>query len=78
MQQEVVLAILAKEPAQGSQLRARRPGAGWLRGRFLPSLGVAAFFCFLSFFDIPEQRVPLAQHFDFLYQVFRIDRWIQG
>jgi hypothetical protein len=61
-----------------SQLRARRPdaSAGWLRGRFLPSLGVSAFFCFLSFFDGPQRDVPLARHFEFLFQVFGIAQWI--
>jgi hypothetical protein len=60
-----------------SQLRARAPaaGAGWLRGRFLPALGVAAFFCFLSFFDGPQRHASLGQHFGFLFQVFRVDRW---
>ena len=62
-----------------SQLRARGPdaGAGWLRGQFVPSLGVVAFFCLLSFFDGPQRHVTLAQHFEFLFQVFRIDRWIR-
>jgi hypothetical protein len=55
-----------------SQLRAHRPdpAAGWLRGRFLPSLGVAAFYCFLSFFDGPHRHVALSHHFAFLLQVF--------
>lgn len=63
-----------------SQLRARRPdaGAGWLRGRFVPALGVAAFFCFLLVFDGPHSTVTLAQHFDFLFQAFRVDRWIKA
>ncbi len=62
-----------------SQLRARRPdpGAGWLRGQFVPSLGVAAFFCFLSFFDGPQRHVTLEQHFAFLFQVLGISRWMQ-
>lgn len=57
-----------------SQLRARRPApdAGWLRYQFFPSLGVAAFFCFLSFFDGPQRHVSLAQHFEFLALSFGI------
>jgi D-alanyl-lipoteichoic acid acyltransferase DltB (MBOAT superfamily) len=63
-----------------SQLRARREdaGAGWLRGRAMPALGVSAFFCFLSFFDGPHRHEALRQHFRFLFHVFGIDRWIQG
>ena len=62
-----------------SQLRARRPDAneGWVRGRFLPSLGVMAFFCFLSFFDVLERHVPLSQHFAFLLKISGIERWIK-
>ncbi len=62
-----------------SQLRARKPdlGAGWLRRQFMPSLGVAAFFCFLSFFDGTQQHVSLKQHFEFLFKVFRIDPWLK-
>ncbi len=57
-----------------SQLRARAPNAqaGWLRGRFLPCLGVAAFFCFLSFFDNPLRHVNLAKHFEFLLHILGI------
>jgi hypothetical protein len=57
-----------------SQLRARRPGpdVGWIRYQFLPSLGVLAFFCFLSFFDGPQRHVSLAQHFEFLVRSFGI------
>jgi hypothetical protein len=60
-----------------SQLRARAPdpGARWFHGRLVPALGVAAFFCFLSFFDGPQQHASLAQHFAFLSQVFGMDRW---
>lgn len=62
-----------------SQLRAHKPDAraGWWRRQFLPSLGVAAFFCFLSVFDGPQGHVTLAQHFAFLAQVFGIGRWIR-
>lgn len=52
----------------GSQLRTHRAaaGTGWLRHQFIPSLGVLAFFCFLSFFDGPQRHVGLARHFEFL------------
>lgn len=58
-----------------SQLRAYKPdeNAGWLRRQFLPSLGVAVFYCFLSFFDSPDRRnAPLAQHFEFLFQILGV------
>jgi hypothetical protein len=60
-----------------SQLRARKPpaDAGWLRGQVLPSLGVAVFFCFLSFFDGPGGHAALGQHFEFLLQVLGVARW---
>jgi len=63
-----------------SQLRASRPGAGagWLRARLRPSLGVAAFYCLLAFFDGPQRHVPLALHFEFLYQVSGIAQWIKA
>jgi hypothetical protein len=62
-----------------SQLRVRQPdaGAGWWRGRCVPALGVALFFCFLSFFDGPYRHVTLTQHFAFLFKVFGLDRWMQ-
>lgn len=61
-----------------SQLRAHRPdpAAGLWRGRFRPSLGVALFYCFLSFFDGPQRHVSLAQHFGFLLNLFGTDRWM--
>jgi hypothetical protein len=61
-----------------SQLRDHKPdpAAGWWRRQFLPSLGVAVFFCFLSFFDGPQRHVPLMQNFQFLFQVLGVDRWI--
>jgi hypothetical protein len=59
-----------------SQLRTSKPdpNAGWLRRQFLPSLGVAAFFCFLSVFDGPQRHVTLAQHFAFLTHILGIGR----
>ncbi len=62
-----------------SQLRARKhdPDAGWVRRQLIPSLVVAAFFCFLSFFDGPQRHVSLAEHFQFLFHVFGVDRWIK-
>jgi hypothetical protein len=61
-----------------SQLRARRPhaSAGWLRAQFAPSLGVALFFCFLSVFDGPLRHATVAQHFDFLFHAFGMNRWM--
>ena len=61
-----------------SQLRGRKFAAdsGWLRGHFLPALGVAVFFCFLSFFDGTGRHEALGQHFGFLLQVLGVARWI--
>ena len=61
-----------------SQLRGRKPAAdaGRLRGQFLPALGVAVFFCFLSLFDGPGRHAALGQHFEFLLQVLGVARWI--
>ncbi len=58
-----------------SQVRTHKPdpNAGWWRAQFVPSLGVAAFFCFLSFFDGPQRHVALAQHFAFLFHIFGAD-----
>lgn len=57
-----------------SQLFAKRPdpAAGWWRAQLLPSLGVATFFGFLSFFDGPQRHVDLMTHFDFLFHVFGV------
>ena len=61
-----------------SQLRGRAPERrGWLRGRFVPALGVAAFFCFLSFFETTHREESLARHAAFLLHVLRVDRWLQ-
>jgi hypothetical protein len=62
-----------------SQLRTRKPDAhaGWWRSRFVPALGVMAFYCLLSFFDGPMRHVSLREHFGFLFEVFRIDQWMQ-
>jgi hypothetical protein len=61
-----------------SQLRGRKftADAGWVRGHFLPALGVAVFYCFLSFFDGPARHAPLDQHFGFLLQVLGVSQWI--
>jgi len=62
-----------------SQLRSsrRKPHHGWWRGSLRPMLGVAAFYCFLSIFDGTQKHVPLEQHFEFLYKVLGMDRWIR-
>ena len=60
-----------------SQLRAHRPdrSAGWMRRQFIPSLGVALFYCFLSFFDGPQRHAALTDHFAFLFEVLGVRRW---
>ena len=57
-----------------SQLRGWRPdpNAGWVRGRFMPSLGVGLFYCLLSFFDGPQRHAPLKEHLAFLFQVLGV------
>jgi hypothetical protein len=58
-----------------SQLRARSDGAaGWLRGRLVPFLVVAGFYCFLSVFDNTLRDESIAQHFRFLFHMLGIDR----
>lgn len=61
-----------------SQMRGWRPdpNAGWARRQFLPSLWVAVFYCFLSFFDGPPRHAALTDHFAFLINVLGINRWI--
>lgn len=60
-----------------SQLRARRPdpNAAWWRRQLVPSLGVALFYGFLSFFDGPQRHVALGDHFAFLFEVLGGGRW---
>lgn len=60
-----------------SQLRVRHPdpGAAWWRRQLVPSLGVALFYCFLSFFDGPQRHVALGDHFGFLFDVLGAGRW---
>jgi hypothetical protein len=62
-----------------SQMRVRsdRPRKGWLRGRVLPCLWVALFFCVLHVFDAPLDRVhTIGQRSDFLSYLLGIDAWI--
>jgi D-alanyl-lipoteichoic acid acyltransferase DltB (MBOAT superfamily) len=62
-----------------SQMRVRgdRPRKGWLRGRVLPCLWVALFFCVLHVFDAPLDRVhTIWQRSDFLSYLLGIDKWI--
>jgi len=63
-----------------SQLRGHRidPSAGWWRRQFFPSLWVAIFYGFLSFFDSTRVLVDLDQHFGFLSQVVGIEPWIRA
>jgi hypothetical protein len=57
-----------------SQLRARQfdPQGSWWREQLVPSIGVALFFCLLSFFDGPQRHVGLMQHLEFLLKAFGI------
>jgi hypothetical protein len=62
-----------------SQMRTRtgKAGKGWLRGRVLPCLWVALFFCVLHVFDAPLDRVhSIWQRGDFLMYLLGIDTWI--
>ncbi len=63
-----------------SQLRARRPdpNASWWRRQLVPSLVVATFYGFLSFFDGPDVYVPLVKHFDYLFRVLGVDSWLRA
>lgn len=61
-----------------SQMRVHTPDAskGWLRGRLLPSLGVAAFFCILHIFDAPLDREhTIWQRAGFLFHLFGAGTW---
>jgi hypothetical protein len=57
-----------------SQLRARQfdPRGSWWREQLVPSIGVALFFCLLSFFDGPQRHVGLTRHLEFLFKAFGI------
>jgi len=61
-----------------SQLRTRRaePHASWWRRQFLPSLGVMAFYCFLTLFDGTRLFVGLGLHFEFLFRVLGLGPWL--
>jgi hypothetical protein len=62
-----------------SQMRVgTRPAAkGWLRGRVLPCLWVATFFCVLHVFDAPLDRDhTIGQRGEFLMYLMGIDTWI--
>jgi len=62
-----------------SQFRARRPdpNASWWRRQLVPSLLVATFYGFLSFFDGPDAHVPLVKHFEYLFRVLGVDSWLR-
>lgn len=57
-----------------SQLRSENMtrSGGWIRRQIIPSIGVACFFCFLSFFDGPQRHVSLVKHFEFLHQTLGV------
>jgi hypothetical protein len=52
------------------------PSRGWLRGRLLPRIRVALFFCVLHIFDAPLDRThSIWQHSRFLLHLFGLDIW---
>lgn len=53
-----------------SQLRKHKPAAGWLRGRLVPSLSVALFYCLLRIFADTSRTYPIQEHFRFLGHLF--------
>jgi len=56
-----------------SQLRKRKPiPAGWLRGRLVPSLAVALFYCLLHIFADTSRAYPIQEHFRFLLHLFNL------
>jgi hypothetical protein len=56
-----------------SQLRKRGPRArGFIRGQFLPAIGVILFYCVLSVFGDEDRLYPLAVHFKYLASLFFI------
>ncbi len=55
-----------------SQLRKRKPRAGFLRARVLPSISVALFFMLLDVFGSSQRNYPLVEHFRFFGHLFRI------
>lgn len=56
-----------------SQLRKRKPiPNGWLRGRVLPSLVVALFYCLLRIFADTSRTYPIREHFRFLAHLFNL------
>jgi hypothetical protein len=56
-----------------SQLRKRGPRAhGFIRGQFLPAIGVILFYCLLSVFGDEDRLYPLAVHFKYLASLFFI------
>jgi len=62
-----------------SQMRPRPAGVskGWLRGRMLPFVWVALFFCVLHVFDAPLDREhSILQRGSFLFHLLGIDTWI--
>jgi hypothetical protein len=56
--------------------RGRDPNAGLLRGRILPCLWVALFFCILHVFDAPLDRIhSIGQRAAYLTYLLGIDTW---
>lgn len=62
-----------------SQMRGpkREQNQGLLRGRVLPCLWVALFFCVLHVFDAPLDRIhSIGQRADYLWYLMGVDTWI--
>ncbi len=56
-----------------SQLRKRRPiPTGWVRGKLVPSLVVALFYCLLHVFADTSRSYPIHEHFRFLAHLFAL------
>jgi hypothetical protein len=56
-----------------SQLRKRKPvPTGWVRGRLVPSLAVALFYCLLRIFADASRTYPIQEHFRFLAHLFNL------
>jgi hypothetical protein len=56
-----------------SQLRKRKPmTTGWVRGRLVPSLVVALFYCLLYIFADTSRTYPIQEHFRFLAHLFNL------
>ena len=56
-----------------SQAREQKiVNSGWFRGRLIPALGVAGFYCVLSIFEHRLKRYPIQECFRFLAHLFNL------